>query len=80
MIEKNSKEYEIHDVNISTDYKEGDIDLEWTASIGFGHLAFKIVGDKIHCNNETMGREFVKEVLNKLVDISIMDYERGETS
>jgi len=65
---------EIRDVCITTDYKEGDIDLQWVANgIGTGHLAFYEKDGKIYCNNETMGRDFIKAVLNKLVDVSVMN-------
>ncbi len=69
------KEIQIHYVMITTDYKEGDIDLQWVANNGFGHLAFILKDGIIHCNNEYMSRDFVKAVLNKLVDVSIMESE-----
>ena len=71
-------EYTISNVTITTDYKEGNIDLHWAAEdIGFGHLAFKLLPDgKILCYNETMSRDFVKAVLNKLADVALMDFER----
>ncbi len=68
----------VRHVTITQDYKEGDIDLQWEADCGFGHLAFKLMPDgTIHCNNEAMGREFVKNVLNKLVDTAVMEHERA---
>lgn len=60
-------------VDISIDYKEGDIDLSWMCGLGFGHLAFyKGEDGKIYCNNECMSKEFCKRVLCALVDKSEM--------
>jgi hypothetical protein len=69
------KKYEILNVIITTEYKEGDIDLQWAAkNIGYGHLAFKLMPDgKIRCNNEAMSRDFVKAVLYKLADIAVLE-------
>ena len=72
------RKYEITGVEITTDYKEGDIDLDWTCKgIGFGHLAFKLKDGKILCNNEYMGKEFIRSVLNKLVDDCILTETKG---
>jgi hypothetical protein len=61
-------------VAITKDYKEGDIDISWTAEgIGFGHLAFYEKDGKIYCNNEYMSKGFIRRVLNKLVDESILN-------
>lgn len=62
----------ISQVWIEKEYKEGDIDLGWNCKgVGFGHIAFYEKEGKIYCNNETMGKDFVKAVLIKLVDESI---------
>lgn len=59
---------------LTEDYREGLIDIGWsTKSAGFGHLSFNNNDGKIHCSSETMSRNFVKEVLNKLVDASIFE-------
>jgi len=65
---------------LTEDYREGLIDVGWsTKSAGFGHLSFDNKAGKIHCSSETMGRKFVKEVLNTLVDQSIFeDDARGD--
>lgn len=44
-----------------------------TKLVGFGHLSFKNKDGKIHCSSEGMSREFVKEVLCKLVDEAIFE-------
>lgn len=67
------KKYELYSVAISTDYKEGDIDISWQADYGFGHIAFEKDGDKTICHNESMSKDFVKAVLCKLVDDSVFD-------
>jgi len=70
---KNLPDFTIVDVCITEDYKEGQIDIDWiTVSAGFGHLSFCNKDGKIVCNNEGMSRDFVKQVLIKLVDKAIM--------
>lgn len=69
-----SKKYNITHVEITTDYKEGDIDVGWIGEgIGFGHLSFERKDNRIICHNETMSKNFIKAVLLKLVDVSILD-------
>jgi hypothetical protein len=70
----------IQGVHIETEYKEGDIDIKWSAhGIGFGHLAFSQQSDgQITCMNEDMSREFCKAVLTKLVDVAIFPEEPDE--
>ena len=73
---KKTKEpdFTVERVWLTEDYREGLIDIGWgTKSAGFGHLSFKNKDGKIHCGNETMGRKFIKDVLNKLVDVAILD-------
>ena len=69
-------DFTITEVWLTEDYREGLIDIGWaTKSAGFGHLSFKnCKGDgKIHCSSETMGRNFVRSVLNKLVDDAVFE-------
>ena len=67
-------DFTVMEVRLTEDYHEGLIDIGWqTKSAGFGHLSFNNKDGKIHCSSETMGRKFVKEVLNKLVDQSIFE-------
>lgn len=55
-------------VDVSID---GNIGVTWaTRTAGFGSVSFWIEDSKIMCDNETMDRQFVKDVLCKLVDES----------
>lgn len=48
--------------------------FEWSAKgVGFGQVCFYWYNDKLYCSNELMGREFIKQMLCKMVDDSIMD-------
>ena len=52
------------------------IAIQWSkAGIGFGLFTFYVKdgSDKLHCDNETMSREFVKEMLCLMVDQSEFD-------
>lgn len=70
--------YNITSIEITKDYKEGDIDLQWSCEgIGFGHLAFYTKDGKIYSNNEYMSKEFIKAVLNKMVDVCILTETKG---
>lgn len=70
----NKPDFTVTHVWLTEDYREGLIDIGWqTKSAGFGHLSFDNKDGKIHCSSETMGRKFVKEVLNKLVDDAIFE-------
>jgi hypothetical protein len=51
-----------------------DFVVTWgTESAGFGNITFYKKKGKIHCESEAMSKEFVKEVLAKLVDTAIFD-------
>lgn len=55
--------------------KERDphITLSWCKSgVGFGEFTFYNKKGKIYCNNETMSKEFIKEMLCKMVDDCIL--------
>jgi hypothetical protein len=49
---------------------QGGFDISWrTKSAGFGHMIVYIDNDgKIKCQDEGMGKTFLKDVLNKLID------------
>ncbi len=48
---------------------DGGFEVTWgTVSAGFGSLTFVKRDGKLICDAETMGREFVQEVLKKLAD------------
>lgn len=48
--------------------------VHWeTTSAGFGECGFYFNDGKIHCDSEGLGRDFVRAVLNKLVDDAIFD-------
>jgi hypothetical protein len=52
----------------------GGFRVEWdTVSAGFGSTAFYLKDGKLRCDNEGMGREFLKSVLVDLVDRAILD-------
>ena len=51
--------------------KDHPIILKWNRQkYGFGLIVFKTEGDKILCDSEAMGKDFVKDVLCSLVDKS----------
>ncbi len=55
-------------------HSEGAFTVQWESkSAGFGLTTFYVKGGKIHCDNEAMSRDFLKTVLNKLVDEAILD-------
>jgi len=43
--------------------------------VGFGEIVFYYKDNELHCENETMSREFVKERLCKMVDDSKFDFD-----
>jgi hypothetical protein len=55
----------------ATELEDGGyaFDLAWqTESAGFGHICFWSKDSLLHCDNEAMGRDFLKKVVCKLVD------------
>jgi len=54
--------------------------MSWTAKgVGFGGFAFYTGPDgKPHCENERMGKEFIRKMLNKLVDDLVLDDPKDE--
>lgn len=54
----------------------GGFDVAWeTRGCGFGSLTFYIKDGKLMCDNEGMGRDFIKKVLSKMVDETLLDDE-----
>ena len=52
------------------------IAIAWSKpGVGFGEMIFYFEDGKLHCENETMSREFLKERLCAMVDNAIMDDE-----
>lgn len=49
--------------------------VSWAANyVGFGQLVFRTDGQgRVHCDNECMSREFIKQVLCKLVDDMVLE-------
>lgn len=60
-------------------YMDKPFIVRWSRpGVGFGEFAFYYTPDgAVICDNETMTREFVKEVLCDLVDNARFEYERG---
>jgi hypothetical protein len=47
----------------------GGVEVSWgTKGAGFGTLTFFLQDGKLRCDNQMMGRDFIKRVLCKLVD------------
>lgn len=48
--------------------------INWSVkNIGFGQFYFYNNDDKLHCSNEMMSREFIKEILCKMIDDCELD-------
>lgn len=66
------QKYKIDKVWLTENYREGLIDIGWSSrGIGSGHLSFHNDKKQIICNSEFMNRNFVKAVLNELVEQSV---------
>ena len=54
---------------------DGGFAIDWCIeNFGFGQFTFIKQGDKVICDNETMGREFVEKVLKYFLDNVEMKY------
>lgn len=56
------------------------VTFAWSATgVGFGQLYFYVdpEDNKVHCANETMGREFIKRTLCAMVDNCVLDEPGG---
>lgn len=52
------------------------VNIDWDSSEGFGQLGIIInESGKVFVDTEYMGREFAKQVLNKLVDDAEVEYK-----
>ena len=51
------------------------VSFRWSAKkIGFGEFRFYVDGDKaLHCENESMSKDFIKKLLCCMVDNAVMD-------
>jgi len=59
----------------------GHAEFEWTAKgVGFGGMYFYLNKEDgyVHCENEAMSREFLKEMLCQMVDNCVLDCARHE--
>ena len=56
----------LEDTSIPT----GTFTIRWSKNgVGFGEFVFEVDdAGNVVCHNETMSKEFIKEVLNKMVD------------
>lgn len=51
--------------------------FNWTAKgVGFGQLYFYTKDDQVYCDNEMMGKEFIKKMLCKMVDDCVLTEPR----
>ena len=73
------EKHEIYDVKFEGIWCNSDsvgFRIKWNSNIGFGQFDFLTKGnkpDKLFIDSEYMGKEFVKAVLNKMVDDAILD-------
>jgi len=52
------------------------INIDWSANVGFGQLGIIInKNGKVFLDTEFMGRDFAKQILNKIVDNADVDYK-----
>lgn len=59
----------IEDAGVNTTGSRGIVDIFWEGEGEFGHIYLYFYGDgRIKIDSEYMGKEFVKQVLSKLVD------------
>jgi hypothetical protein len=48
--------------------------IKWSVkNIGWGEFYFYNKDENIHCSNELMSKEFIKSILNNMVDNCILD-------
>jgi len=57
----------------------GSVSMNWSAKgAGFGQFYFYNKDGKMHCDNEMMGREFIKKMLCQMVDDCVLTEERED--
>ena len=50
--------------------------VDWSVNgVGFGEFYFYMKDGKIYCDNETMDKDFIKQMLCQMVDDSILTEE-----
>ena len=55
-------------------FVESPIVINWSLKgFGFGQVAFYEVNGELHCMNECMTKDRVKQILNMMVDQAILD-------
>lgn len=54
------------------------VQFDWSATgVGFGQFYFyEGDGGKLHCSNETMGKDFIKKMLCQMVDDCVLDDQK----
>ena len=70
------KEYNIEDASFEGVFCNSNnfgFRIEWEASLGFGQFDFYYEGDKLIISNELMSKDFIKAVMNKLIDKAILE-------
>lgn len=51
--------------------------VAWTAKdYGFGEFTFYVIDGKLRCDNEAMGKDFIKKMLCQMVDDAELDDPR----
>jgi hypothetical protein len=61
-------------------FEDGFLAISWeSVSAGFGQVCFELRDDGLHCDDECMGREFVADVLLKLLESAKLSSEDNET-
>lgn len=54
-----------------------EFQISWSVkNIGWGVFYFYNKDGKLHCSNETMSKEFIKEILCKMIDDCELDEKR----
>ncbi len=58
----------VHGANVRN---EGGFEINWSKpGVGFGSATFVIKDGKLTCDDECMGLDFIKEVLNALAEMT----------
>lgn len=79
-IDKKNPDFTITNVELESiwedvdDCYQGGFTISWqTVSAGFGELVVSKIGDKIKCQNEALGKRFIKSVFDKLIEKMELD-------
>lgn len=58
-------------------HPQGYVTFDWTQNrFGFGQLSFYVKDGQVHCKNELMSKEWIKQQLCQMVDNCILDEEK----